>query len=460
MFDNLSNRLSRAFKHLTGKSHLKEEHIRETLKEVRKALLEADVALSVVKDFIHAVQTKALGHAIATHLSPEQEFLKIVNDELVHLMGDANEGLNLIAVPPVVVLVVGLQGSGKTTTVVKLAKHLQEIQKKSVAVVSVDIYRPAAIRQLEVSAVENGIEWIVSTANEKPTMILERAILEAKKAQREVLIIDTAGRLHIDDIMMTEVKELYQTAKPTEVLFVVDSMTGQDAVNTARVFGEALPLTGIILTKTDGDARGGAALSIRHITGKPIKFLGTGEKIAALEPFHPERMASRILGMGDILSLVEEMDRKITEADKEKAEKLAKKIQKGKGFDLNDFRDQMKQMLNMGGMANIMDKLPGMGKLPQALKSKVNDKDIIRSVAILDSMTHKERAFPDLVASSGSRKRRVAAGSGTDIPQVNRVLKQHLEMQKMMKKIGSQGGLMRMMRGLEGKFGQGMFPPR
>jgi len=458
MFDNLSQRLNRAFKHLTGKSHLKEEHIRDSLKEVRKALLEADVALSVVKDFIHAVQVKALGHAIATHLSPQQEFLKIVKDELVHLMGDGNVGLNFKAVPPVVVLVVGLQGSGKTTSAIKLAKYVQEIQKKSVAVVSADIYRPAAIEQLKVLALDNNIEWIPSHIDEKPTEIVERAILNAKTKHREVLIIDTAGRLHIDDLMMTEIKDLNRIANPTEVLFVVDSMTGQDAVNTARVFGETLPLTGVILTKTDGDARGGAALSIRHITGKPIKFLGTGEKVAALEPFHPDRIASRILGMGDLLSLVEEMDRKASDLDKEKAEKLAKKIQKGKGFDLNDFRDQMKQMLKMGGMASMMDKLPGMGNIPQALKNKVNDKDIVRSVAILDSMTHKERTFPDILANSGSRKRRVALGSGTDVPQVNRVLKQHLEMQKMMKKMNSMGGMMNLMRGLEGKFGQGLFP--
>lgn len=455
MFENLTNRLSQAFKHLAGKSRLKEEHIKDTLKEVRKALLEADVALSVVKDFIHAVQVKALGETVAQHLSPQQAFLKIVNDELVDLMGEANVGLNLKAVPPVVILMAGLQGSGKTTTAAKLAKYLQESQKKTVSLVSTDIYRPAAIEQLKVLTAEVGAHFIESTVQDKPVDIVHRAILQAKKQQQDVLIIDTAGRLHIDDGMMTEIKQIYQAANPTEVLFVVDSMTGQDAVNTARVFSETLPLTGVILTKTDGDARGGAALSIRQITGKPIKFVGVGEKIAALDPFYPERMASRILGMGDVLSLIEEVERNV---DKEKADKLAKKLEKGQGFDLNDFRDQMKQMLNMGGMATLMDKLPGMGTIPKAVKDKVNDKDIICSVAVLDSMTNQERKFPALLANSGARKRRVAKGAGTEIQQVNRVLKQHEQMQKMMKKLTAQGGMARMMRGLQGKLPTGMFP--
>ncbi len=452
MFESLADRLTRAFKHLTG-ARLKEEHIAATLKEVRKALLDADVALSVVKDFIHAVQTKAVGQAINKELSPQQHFLKIVNDELVHVMGEANVGIQLNAVPPVVILMAGLQGSGKTTSVAKLAKFLKENHQKSVAVVSTDIYRPAAIDQLRTLATEVRTLFIESDPSEKPVNIAEKAILQAKKQQQDVLIIDTAGRLHIDQLMMDEIKSLNKTAHPTEILFVVDSMTGQDAVNTARVFNEALPLTGVILTKTDGDARGGAALSIRQVTGKPIKFMGVGEKIAALEPFHPERMASRILGMGDVLSLIEELEAKV---DKQKAEKLAKKLQKGHGFDLNDLRDQMKQMLAMGGMAGIMDKLPGMGAIPKNIKAKVNDKEIIRSVAILDSMTVYERRLPDTISNSGSRIRRVAAGAGADVQAVRRVLKQHEEMEKMMKKMSAKGGMARMMRGLQGRLPPGM----
>lgn len=455
MFESLAERLTRAFKHLSGGARLKEEHITATLKEVRKALLEADVALSVVKDFIHAVQTKAVGQAVNTQLSPQQHFLKLVNDELVHVMGEANVGLQLNAVPPVVILMAGLQGSGKTTTIAKLAKHLKESQRKSVAVVSADIYRPAAIDQLRTLAAELDTLFIESDPSEKPVDIVERAILQAKKQQQDVLMIDTAGRLHIDTAMMDEIKMLAKVANPTEILFVVDSMTGQDAVNTARVFNEALPLTGVILTKTDGDARGGAALSIRQVTGKPIKFIGVGEKISALEPFHPERMASRILGMGDVLSLIEDLEAKV---DKEKAEKLAKKLQKGHGFDLNDLRDQIKQMLAMGGMASIMDKLPGMGALPQNIKAKVNDKEIIRSLAILDSMTAHERRRPTVIGNSASRIRRVAAGSGSDVQAVRRVLKQHEEMEKMMSKMSAKGGIARMMQGLKGRLPPGMMP--
>ncbi|HQZ87403.1 MAG TPA: signal recognition particle protein [Gammaproteobacteria bacterium] len=455
MFESLAERLTRAFKHLSGGARLKEEHITATLKEVRKALLEADVALSVVKNFIHAVQIKAIGQAVNTQLSPQQHFLKLVNDELVHVMGDANVGLQLNAVPPVVILMAGLQGSGKTTTIAKLAKYLKESQRKSVAVVSADIYRPAAIDQLRTLATEVGTLFIESDPSEKPVDIVERGILQAKKQQQDVLIIDTAGRLHIDAAMMDEIKTLAKVANPTEILFVVDSMTGQDAVNTARVFNEALPLTGVILTKTDGDARGGAALSIRQVTGKPIKFIGVGEKISALEPFHPERMASRILGMGDVLSLIEELDAKV---DKEKAEKLAKKLQKGHGFDLNDLRDQIKQMLAMGGMASIMDKLPGMGALPQNIKAKVNDKEIIRSLAVLDSMTVHERRRPTVIANSASRIRRVAAGAGSDVQAVRKVLKQHAEMEKMMSKMSAKGGMARMMSSLKGRLPPGMMP--
>ncbi len=455
MFESLAERLTRAFKHLSGGARLKEEHITATLKEVRKALLEADVALSVVKDFIHAVQTKAIGQKVNTQLSPQQHFLKLVNDELVHVMGEANVGLQLNAVPPVVILMAGLQGSGKTTTIAKLAKYLKESQRKSVAVVSADIYRPAAIDQLRTLATEVGTLFIESDPSEKPVDIVERGILQAKKQQQDVLIIDTAGRLHIDAAMMDEIKTLAKVANPTEILFVVDSMTGQDAVNTARVFNEALPLTGVILTKTDGDARGGAALSIRQVTGKPIKFIGVGEKVSALEPFHPERMASRILGMGDVLSLIEDLEAKV---DKEKAEKLAKKLQKGHGFDLNDLRDQIKQMLAMGGMASIMDKLPGMGALPQNIKAKVNDKEIKHSLAILDSMTPYERQRPLVIANSGSRIRRIAAGAGSDIQAVRRVLKQHTEMEKMMNKMSAKGGIARMMNSLKGRLPPGMMP--
>ncbi len=455
MFESLAERLTRAFKHLSGGARLKEEHITATLKEVRKALLEADVALSVVKDFIHAVQTKAIGQKVNTQLSPQQHFLKLVNDELVHVMGEANVGLQLNAVPPVVILMAGLQGSGKTTTIAKLAKYLKESQRKSVAVVSADIYRPAAIDQLRTLATEVGTLFIESDPSEKPVDIVERGILQAKKQQQDVLIIDTAGRLHIDAAMMDEIKTLAKVANPTEILFVVDSMTGQDAVNTARVFNEALPLTGVILTKTDGDARGGAALSIRQVTGKPIKFIGVGEKVSALEPFHPERMASRILGMGDVLSLIEDLEAKV---DKEKAEKLAKKLQKGHGFDLNDLRDQIKQMLAMGGMASIMDKLPGMGALPQNIKAKVNDKEIIRSLAVLDSMTAHERRRPTVIANSASRIRRVAAGAGSDVQAVRKVLKQHAEMEKMMSKMSAKGGMARMMSSLKGRLPPGMMP--
>jgi len=455
MFENLTDRLSRAFKNLTGSSRLKEEHIKSTLKEVREALLEADVALSVVKEFVHSIQEKAIGQSVALHLSPQQAFLKIVNDELIQLMGEANVGLNLKAVTPIVILVAGLQGSGKTTTVAKMALFLRKEAHKSVSVVSADVYRPAAIEQLKTLAEEANVNFIESAITENPIKIVEKALLQAKQQQQDVLIIDTAGRLHVDKAMMDEIKAIHQTVEPTEVLFVVDSMTGQDAVNTARAFNETLPLTGVILTKTDGDARGGAALSIRKITGKPIKFVGVGEKIEALESFHPERMASRILGMGDILSLIEEVERKV---DKEKAQKLAKKLQKGQGFDLQDLREQMKQMLNLGGMANLLDKLPGVGALPAGVKSKINDKELIRSIAILDSMTLRERYYPNVVANSGSRKRRIASGSGTSIQDVNRVLKQHTEMQKMMKKMTAKGGMSRLMRGLQGRLPPGMLP--
>lgn len=455
MFENLTDRLSRTFRHLTQRSRLTEDNIKGSLKEIREALLSADVALPVVKEFIRHIQEKAVGQEIIKQLSPAQVFIKIVNEELVTLLGEENSALNLNTQPPAVILVAGLQGSGKTTTVIKLAKFLVNIQKKSVMVASIDIYRPAAIEQLKTLAVANQIPFFETTLQD-PKIIAKEALAAAKKQGFDVLILDTAGRMHIDEIMMDEIKTVHAAINPIETLFVVDSMTGQDAAKTARAFHEALALTGVILTKADGDSRGGAALSIRSITGKPIKFLGVGEKVDALEPFYPDRMASRILGMGDILSLIEEVERKV---DKEKAEKLAKKIQKGQGFDLADLRDQMKQMLSMGGITKMMDKLPGMGALPSNIKSKVNNKEILRSVAILDSMTVSERHRPSLIANSGSRKRRIATGSGTTIQEVNRVLKQHEQMQKMMKKLTNKGAMMQMMRGLAGKLPPGMLPP-
>jgi len=454
MFSNLSERLTRVLKNLSGKGRLTEENIQETLRDIRLALLEADVALPVVKEFIEHIQAKAIGVEVMESLTPGQALIKLVHHELVLLMGEFSDTLNLQTQPPAIILMAGLQGSGKTTTVAKLSHWLQQTQKKSVLVTSADIYRPAAIKQLETLAQQIGIEFFPSTAEQDPVNIAEAAIQAAKSKLIDVVIIDTAGRLHIDDEMMAEIKRLHAAIQPIETLFVVDSMTGQDAVNTAKAFDSALPLTGIILTKTDGDARGGAALSIRQITGKPIKFIGIGEKIDALEPFYPDRIASRILGMGDILTLVEEAERNI---DKAKAEKLAKKIKKGKTFDLEDFRDQLKQIGKMGGITSIVSKLPGMGQLPQAAKDKINDKSLVEIEAIINSMTRKERKFPGII--NGSRKRRIATGSGTDIQAVNRLLKQFTMMQKMMKKFSKGGGLMKLMRGMPMKFpGGGRLP--
>ena len=453
MFDNLTGRLQATFKNIRGQGRLTEDNIKETMREVRMALLEADVALPVVKEFTETVKQRALGQEVMQSLSPGQAMLKIVNDELINTMGEANESLNLSAAPPVVILMAGLQGSGKTTTVAKLSRHLIERQKKSVMVVSADVYRPAAIDQLETLAKEVGATFFPSQSEQQPVTIVNRALAQAKKEFSDVLIIDTAGRLHIDDEMMDEIRQVHLAAKPAETLFVVDSMTGQDAANTAKAFNDVLPLTGVVLTKTDGDARGGAALSIRQITGKPIKFLGVGEKTDALEPFHPERVTSRLLGMGDALSLVEEIERKV---DKEKAEKLAKKIQKGKGFDLDDYKDQLSQMLEMGGMSAMMDKIPGMSNVPQNVKSQVNDKDFTRQIALINSMTQKERVFPNLI--NGSRRKRIAAGAGLQVQDVNKLMKQFKQAQKMMKKM-SKGGMAKMMRGLKGQMGQGQgFP--
>lgn len=449
MFDNLSDRLNKVLKKISGKGRITEDNIQATLRQVRMALLEADVALPVVKDFVTKIKYRALGKEVKKSLSPGQAFIKIVQSEMVAAMGEANQTLDLKAKPPAIVLMAGLQGAGKTTSSAKLARYLIEREKKSVMLVSADVYRPAAIEQLQRVTEEVGASFFPSTTEQKPIDIAKAAVKQAKKEFADVLIVDTAGRLAIDDEMMDEIKSLHKAISPAETLFVVDSMTGQDAANTAKAFDEALPLTGVILTKADGDARGGAALSIRHITGKPIKFIGMGEQLDALEPFHPERIASRILGMGDVLSLIEEVERTV---DKEKAEKLAKKVLKGKGFDLEDFREQLIQMKSMGGLTGMMDKLPGMGNVPQAAKDQLNDKVTVRMEAIINSMTAKEKAFPEMI--KGSRKRRIAGGSGTEIQDVNRMLKQFKQMQKMMKKMKGKGGMMKMMRGMKG-----MMPP-
>jgi len=399
-----------------------------------------------VEDFVTNIKNKLLGQVIDSKLSPSQFFVKVVNDELTQLMGEKNESLQLRVQAPAVILMAGLQGSGKTTTVAKLARLLQETQKKKVMVVSCDVYRPAAIDQLKVVAQEVGAEFFSSSVQDKPEYIAKAALDAAKREHKDVLIVDTAGRLHIDADMMQEIKVLHNTLKPAETLFVVDSMTGQDAAQSAQAFNAALPLTGVILTKVDGDASGGAALSIRYLTGKPIKFLGVGEKLDALESFYPDRVASRILGMGDVLSLIEEIERKV---DKQKAEKLAHKIAK-KQFDLEDFRDQLKQMTNMGGLAGMIDKLPGMGAIPKEALNKVNDKQLIHSIALINSMTSKERRFPQLI--QGSRKRRIANGAGLQIQDINRLLKQFQQMQKMLKKFTGKGKMMQMLRGLQGRF--------
>src|SRR5690554_1388845 len=455
MFENLSERLSQSLKNITGRGRLTEDNIKDTLREVRMALLEADVALPVVREFVSRVKERALGAEVNKSLTPGQEFLKIVQKELEHAMGEGNVPLDLAAQPPAVVLMAGLQGAGKTTSVGKLARYLREKQKKKVLVVSADVYRPAAIKQLETLANEVDVEFFPSTTEQQPVAIAQAAIDHARKKFFDVVLVDTAGRTAIDEAMMAEIKDLHEAITPIETLFVVDAMTGQDAANTAKAFSEALPLTGVILTKTDGDARGGAALSIRHITGKPIKFLGVGEKNTALEPFHPDRVASRILGMGDVLSLIDELETKV---DKAKAEKVAKKVMREGKFSLEDFRDQLAQMRDMGGMMGLMDKLPGMGKMTAQVKGQLDDKMTVRMEAIINSMTPKEREFPDLI--KGSRKRRIAAGSGTQIQDVNKLLKQFMQMQKMMKKMKG-GGMAKMMRGLGGMGGKlppGMFP--
>jgi len=451
MFKNLTDRLSETIRKLRGKGRLSEDSIREALREVRIALLEADVALPVVQSIIEQVSARALGKEVLRSLTPGQALIKVVHEELVHVMGDENATLDLNAASPVVVLLAGLQGSGKTTTTGKLASHLINDFDKKVMVTSCDVYRPAAIEQLQTLAEQVGAQFAPSNTDQDPVNIASAAIELARRHFVDVLLVDTAGRLHIDAQMMQEIQAIHSAIDAHETLFVVDSMTGQDAANTARAFNEALPLTGVILTKTDGDARGGAALSVRHITGKPIKFIGTGEKINALQAFHPERIASRILGMGDVLSLVEEVQRTV---DQDKAEKLANKISKGRAFSLEDFRSQLEQMQTMGGIGGLMDKLPGMNEIPDQVRNKVDDRHTRHMIAIINSMTSKERRFPDVIR--GSRKRRIAAGSGTDIQAVNRMLKQFSQMQKMMKKFGK-GGMNKMMK----KMGhlQGQLPP-
>ncbi|GGF97257.1 MULTISPECIES: signal recognition particle protein [Cysteiniphilum] len=458
MFKSLSERLGGSLDKLKGQGRLTEDNIKSALRDVRMALLEADVALPVVKEFISRIQEEALGEKIRTSLTPGQTFIAMVKKELERTLGEKNETLNLSAQPPVVILMAGLQGSGKTTTTAKLAKFLKERQNKKVMVVSADVYRPAAIKQLQTLAESLDISFCPSSADEKPIDIAQRALQLAKQQVCDVLILDTAGRLHIDNEMMDEVKALHHAMKPTETLFVVDSMTGQDAANTAKAFNDALPLTGVVLTKADGDARGGAALSIREITGKPIKFIGMGEKTDALEPFHPDRIASRILGMGDVLSLIEEVEHKV---DQKEAKELATKLKKGKSFTLEDFKSQLQQMKKMGGVGSMLDKLPGMGNMSANLQDKVNDKMFVQMEAIINSMTPFERRKPEFIKSS--RKLRIAKGSGTQVQDINRLLKQFTQMQKMMKKISGKGGMGKMMGAMrqmkQMKNMPGMMPP-
>ncbi|MFN4236570.1 MAG: signal recognition particle protein [Vogesella sp.] len=446
MLDNLTSRLTSALKTLRGQARITESNIQDALREVRMALLEADVALPVVKTFISQVKERALGQEVMGSLTPSQALIGVVNEELVKLMGEKNDALNLAAVPPAIILMAGLQGAGKTTTVGKLSKLLKDTQKKKILVVSADVYRPAAIEQLKMLAEQVGVEWFPSQGNQKPLEIAQAALDYAKRHFFDVLMVDTAGRLAIDEAMMAEIKALHAFLKPVETLFVVDAMQGQDAVNTAQAFNEALPLTGVVLTKMDGDSRGGAALSVRHITGKPIKFIGVGEKINGLEPFHPDRLASRILGMGDVLSLIEDVQKGI---DQEEAAKMAKKLKSGKGFDLEDFKAQMQQMKKMGGMTNLLEKMPGeIGQLAKGVQGAEAEKSMRRIEGIINSMTMEERRKPELIKAS--RKRRIAAGSGVSVQEVNRLLAQFEQTQKMMKAFSSKGGIMKLMKGMKG----------
>ncbi|MGH8377429.1 MAG: signal recognition particle protein [Gammaproteobacteria bacterium] len=447
MFEALGERLTRTLDNLRGSGRLTENNIRDALRDVRMALLEADVALPVVKTFTEQVRVRALGAEVLKSLTPGQAFIKIVHDELIAVMGGDVE-LKLSTRPPAVILLAGLQGAGKTTTAAKLARHLHERLNKKVALVSADVYRPAAREQLQKLAAEIGTDYF-APAGDNPVKLAQAALDEARKQLFDVLIVDTAGRLHVDDAMMQEAQHIHAAVAPVETLFVVDAMAGQDAANTAAAFGKALALTGVVLTKADGDARGGAALSVRHITGAPIKFLGIGEKTNALEVFHADRLASRILGMGDVLSLVEEAHQKV---DHDKAGKLADKLKKGKGFDLEDFRDQLQQMLGMGGLSAMMDKLPGAGRIPEQAKAQFSDRDVRRQIGIINSMTPGERRRPELI--NGSRRRRIAAGSGTQVPEVNRLLKQYDQIFRLMKQM-ARGGMAKLLRGFKGQLPPG-----
>jgi signal recognition particle subunit SRP54 len=447
MFESLTQRLSGTIDRLRGRGRLTEENIREATREVRIALLEADVALPVVQALIERIKVRAVGQEVLKSLTPGQALIKIVRDELSAVMGSSASDLNLNVPAPAVILMAGLQGAGKTTTVAKLAKHLKEKRKKKVMVVSADVYRPAAIEQLKTLAQQVDVLFFASDASQKPEAIVKAAIEDARKSYVDVLIVDTAGRTSIDEGMMSEIKALHAAVNPVETLFVVDAMTGQDAAVTAKHFGEALSLTGVVLTKTDGDARGGAALSVRYITQRPIKFIGTGEKPDGLDVFHPDRIASRILDMGDVLSLVEQVEQQV---DKDKAQKLAEKVAKGKRFNLNDLKDQLEQMQNMGGIHGLMDKLPGMGQVPENVKNQVTGKEVPRMVAIINSMTPKERRNPDLL--NGSRRARIAKGAGLTPADVNKLMKQYQQMEKMMSKL-SGGGMKGLMRGMKGMMG-------
>ncbi len=451
MFDSLSKRLSGALDALRGQGRLTEEQVKDAARDLRMALLEADVALPVVRDFVDKVRTRALAAEVTQSLTPGRAFLRVVHQELTATLGGASESLNLRAEPPAVVLMCGLQGSGKTTTTGKLALRLREVEKKNVVVVSADVYRPAAVEQLRTVAGQAGVEWFPSQAGDRPESIVSAALAHAKKRFADVLLVDTAGRTTVDEAMMAEIAALHGAVKPVETLFVVDAMTGQDAARVARAFADRVPLTGVILTKADGDARGGAALSVRTVTGAPIKFLGVGEKLDKLEAFHPDRIAARILGEGDVLTLIEETVQKV---DKEKAERLAEKVRKGRSFDLDDFREQLAQMQSMGGIASMLEKLPGAAQLQDRLKNANPEKDVKRSIAIINSMTKKERRFPDHMKAS--HRRRIAAGSGTQVQDVNRLMRQFEQARDMMKKVAG-GGMARLMKGLGGRLPPG-FP--
>ncbi|MBX6419915.1 MAG: signal recognition particle protein [Nevskia sp.] len=454
MFENLSHRLTRTLDALRGAGRLTENQVEQAARELRMALLEADVALPVVREFVERVKARAVGAEVADSMTPGQTLLRIVQQELTQALGGAAVPLNLRVQPPAVILMAGLQGSGKTTTTGKLALRLREVERKKVLVVSCDVYRPAAIEQLKLIAGSVGVEWFPSAAGQDPVAIARAALEHARRQYLDVLIVDTAGRLAIDQPMMEEIAALHAALDPVETLFVVDAMTGQDAARTAKAFADALPLTGVVLTKADGDARGGAALSVHHVTGRPIKFIGVGEKPAALDAFHPDRIAARILGQGDVLGLIEETARKV---DLDSAAKLVGKLKSKKGFDLEDFREQMRQMQKMGGVASLLEKLPGGVKLQAQFQKVQPEREIKRAIALIDSMTPQERRFPDLIKAS--RKRRIAAGAGLQVQDVNQLLRQYEQARDMMKKMMG-GGMAKVMRSLAGRIPPGMRPPR